>query len=104
MYYGQEAFLLQGDALRLKNTWATYQRLMNTISKDIMGKIVEVYIDNVVVKSKKHRNHLEHLQTIFNKLLQQNMDMNLLKCSFELTVNKFLGYLMTWHGIEANLG
>lgn len=50
----------------------------------------------------KNNNHLNHLQDIFEKLLRHNMWLNPLKCLFELVSGKFLGYLITRRGIEAN--
>ena len=46
----------------LKNTDATYQRLMTRIFKPLMGRTVEVYIDDKVVKSKTHEKHVQHLE------------------------------------------
>jgi hypothetical protein len=46
----------------LKNTSATYQRAMNYIFHELIGAIVEIYIDDVVVKSKGYQEHLEDLK------------------------------------------
>lgn len=67
-----------------------------------VGKIVKVYIDDTVIKFEKHQGHLEHLQIIFNKLLQYNIRLNPLKFSFGLALGKLLGYLIVRKGIEAN--
>ena len=46
----------------LKNTGTTYQRLVNTMLKDLIGKIIEVYVDDMLVKSKAARDHMDHLE------------------------------------------
>lgn len=66
-----------------------------------MGKIVNVYIDDMVVKLEKHQNRLDSLQTIFDELLQYNLWLNPLKCLFGLTSSKYLGYLKIRQGIKA---
>ena len=52
----------------LKNARATYQRLVNRMFKDLIGKSIKVYMDDMQVKSKKARDHIEHLNQIFNIL------------------------------------
>jgi hypothetical protein len=49
----------------LKNAGATYQRAMNYIYYDLIGKLVEIYIDDVVVKSTSTGGHLEDLRQVF---------------------------------------
>ncbi|XP_026456048.1 uncharacterized protein LOC113356986 [Papaver somniferum] len=86
----------------LKNAGATYQRLVDEMFKDMIGKTMEVYIDDMVVKSKKKESHLMDLKRTFDRLRQYGMKLNPSKCSFGLTSGKFLGYMMTQRGIEAN--
>lgn len=57
--------MLQGDAFRAKNAGATYQRLVNKIFVDFIGKMVEAYVDDVVVKSSKADDHTLHLNEVF---------------------------------------
>ena len=52
----------------LKNAGATYQRAMNTIFHDLIGTTIEVYIDDVVVKSKSHRTHIDDLRQAFLRM------------------------------------
>ena len=52
----------------LKNARVTYQRLVNGMFKDLIGKSMEVYVDNMLVKSKAVRDHIEHLNQMFNIL------------------------------------
>ncbi|XP_026429829.1 uncharacterized protein LOC113326293 [Papaver somniferum] len=70
--------------------------------KDMIGKTVEVYIDDMVVKSKQKESHLSDLKRTFERLRQYGMKLNPAKCSFGLMSGKFLGYMMTQRGIESN--
>ncbi|XP_026383293.1 uncharacterized protein LOC113278750 [Papaver somniferum] len=87
---------------KIRNAGATYQRLVDEMFKDMIGKTMEVYIDDMVVKSKKKESHLMDLKRTFDRLRQYGMKLNASKCSFGLTSGKFLGYMMTQIGIEAN--
>ncbi|KAM2296835.1 hypothetical protein ACFX1S_036454 [Malus domestica] len=86
----------------LKNAGATYQRAMNTIFHDLIGTIVEVYIDDVVVKSKHRRTHLEDLRQAFLRIRQHNLKMNPAKCAFGVSAGNFLGFLVHHRGIEVD--
>ena len=86
----------------LKNAGATYQRLVNKMFKDQLGDTMEVYIDDMVVKSKEAKNHVRDLQQAFEILDQYNMKLNPSKCHFGVGSGKFLGYMVTKRGIEAS--
>ncbi|XP_059650555.1 uncharacterized protein LOC132296362 [Cornus florida] len=86
----------------LKNAGATYQRLVSKIFKDQMGKTVEAYIDDMVVKNKKAAEHLEHLQDVFGVLRRYGMKLNPTKCSFDVSSGQFLGYVVNNRGIKAS--
>ena len=86
----------------LKNAGATYQRLVTKIFRPLMGKTMEVYIDDMLVKSKECLYHTKHLQETFELLSTNNMKLNPLKCAFEVSLGKFLGVMVTQRGIEAN--
>ena len=66
----------------LKNARATYQRLVTKIFQPLLGETMEVYIDDMLVKSKKHFNHTKHLQEAFELLRKYSMKLNPLKCAF----------------------
>jgi hypothetical protein len=66
----------------LKNASATYQRAMNYIYHNLIGKLVEIYIDDVVVKSTSTREHLEDLCQVFEQTKRFRLKMNLKKCAF----------------------
>ena len=68
-----------------------------------MGRIVEVYIDDLVVKSKTRIEHIQHLEEAFSIMWRYNMKLNPLRCVFGVSAGKFLGYLMTQRGIQINL-
>ncbi|XP_061371661.1 uncharacterized protein LOC133314238 [Gastrolobium bilobum] len=66
----------------LKDAGATYQRMMNEVFKDLIGDSIEVYIDDMIAKSKTPEQHLSHLQGIFDRLRKYNMRLNPSKCAF----------------------
>ena len=68
-----------------------------------LGKNVEVYIDDMVVKSKLVSEHVEDLPSILEILREHNLRLNASKCSFGVGSGKFLGYMVTHRGIEVNL-
>ena len=86
----------------LKNVKATYQRLVTKIFRPLMDKTMEVYIDDMLVKSKERPDHKKHLQETFELLHTYGMKLNPLKCSFRVSLGKFLGFMVTQRGIEAN--
>ena len=86
----------------LKNAGATYQRLVNRMFAAQLGKTMEVYIDDMLVKSLKAEDHINHLQQTFDLLRKYNMKLNPEKCTFGVQSGKFLGYLVSKRGIEAN--
>ena len=86
----------------LKNARATYQRLMNRMFHDQIGKNVEVYIDNMLVKSKEEGDHLKDLEETFKTLRRYQMKLNPSKCAFGVSSSKFLGFMVSQRGIEAN--
>ena len=86
----------------LKNAGATYQQTMTRMFRDKIGRTVKVYIDDMVVKSKQEVRHIKDLQGVFEVLRQHKLRLNVEKCTFGVGASKFLGYLITHHGIEVN--
>ena len=86
----------------LKNEGATYQRLMNRMFKKQIGITMEVYIDDMLVKSTTTELHIAHLSEAFQILRNYNMKLNPAKCAFGVSVGKFLGFIVNHRGIEAN--
>ena len=64
---------------------------------------MEVYIDDMVVKSKKHEEHILNLVEVFEILRHHKLHLNTTKCAFGVGSEKFLGYIITCRGIEVNL-
>lgn len=69
--------------------------------KDLIGKMIEVFVDDMLVKSKKAGDHMQHLEEMFT-MRQYNMKLNPLKCAFGVGSGKFLGSMVNQRGIEAN--
>ena len=86
----------------LKNVGATYQRTMTRMFEPQLGKNFEVYINDMVVKSKLEFEHVNDLGNIFEILRRHKWRLNASKCSFGVRSGKFLGYMVTHYGIEVN--
>ena len=86
----------------LKNAGSTYQRMMTRMSEPQLGKNIEIYADDMVVKSKVVSEHLGDLGSTFNVLKKHKLRLNASKCYFGVGSGKFLGYMVTYRGIEVN--
>ena len=86
----------------LNNAGATYQRLMNKMFAHQIGRNVQVYVDDMLVKSLHENDHLNDLWETFNTLQSYNMKLNPSKCVFGVTTGKFLGFMVSQRGIEVN--
>jgi len=86
----------------LKNVGATYQWLMDKVFSHLMGQCVEVYIDDMVVKSPSHHQHAQDLSAVFSALRQYNLHLNPNKCVFGVDRGKFLRFMLTQRDIEPN--
>ena len=86
----------------LKNAGATYQRAMNSIFHDMIGKYMEVYINDIVVKSQGFDKHLENLEKAFIRMRKHQLKMNPLKCAFGVMAVNFLGFFVHNRGIEVD--
>jgi hypothetical protein len=84
----------------LKTVSVTYQKAMNFIFHDLLGIILEIYIDDVVIKSDSMDNHLADLRLVFKKMHRYGIKMNPLKCVFDVSAGKFLGFIIHENGIE----
>ena len=76
--------------------------MMTRMFRDKIGRTVEMYIDDMVVKNKQEVRHIEDLQGVFKVLRQHKLRLNAEKCAFSVGAGKFLGYLITNQGIEVN--
>ncbi|KAM1006239.1 hypothetical protein ACFX2A_003013 [Malus domestica] len=86
----------------LKNAGATYQRLVNSMFAEQIGKSMEVYIDDMLVKSKHVDQHITNLSETFTILKRYRMRLNPNKCAFGVGSGKFLSFMINQRGIEAN--
>ena len=86
----------------LKNARSTNQRMMMRMFEPQLGKNIEVYINDMVVKSKVASEHVGDLRNIFEILRKYKLRLNTSKCSFGVGSGKFLGYMVTHRGIEVN--
>jgi len=89
-------------SFRLKNAGATYQRLVNKLFKPLIGQTMEVYVDNMIVKSKNEEDHSRDLQKTFEILRAFNMKLNPKKCVFGVRSGKCLCFMISSRDIEAN--
>ena len=86
----------------LKNAGSTYQRMMTRMFESQLGKNIEIYIDDMMVKSKMISEYLRDLRVIFEILRKYKLCLNASKCSFGMGLGKFLGYMVTCRGIKVN--
>ena len=86
----------------LKNAGATYQRLVKRMFQKQIGASMEVYIDDMLVKSTTVELHIAHLSEAFQILREYNMKLNPAKCAFGVSTEKFLGFIVNNRGIEEN--
>ena len=86
----------------LKNAGVTYQRLVNHMFCSQIRQNVEVYVDDMLVKSQDVGRHLDDLQETFDTLRQYHMKLNPSKCAFGVSSRKFLGFMVSHRGIKAN--
>ena len=87
--------MLQSDVVRTQERGATYQRLMNKMFMHQLGRNIQVYVDDMLVKSVRENDHLNDLQETFNTLWLYNMKLNPSKCVFGVTAGKFLGIMVS---------
>ncbi|XP_070049350.1 uncharacterized protein [Nicotiana tomentosiformis] len=87
----------------LKNAGATYMMAMTTIFHDMIHKEIEVYVDDVIIKSKKQSDHVKDLRMFFQRLRRYNLKLNLAKCAFVVPSRKLLGIIVNRCGIELDL-
>jgi hypothetical protein len=87
----------------LKNAGATYQRAMNIIFHDLLGVLMEVYIDDVVVKLVGFEEHMSNLKLSLERMKKYGLWMNPMKCAFGVTSGRFLGFIVHEHGVQVDL-
>ena len=80
---------------RLKNLGATYQRLMNKIFAKHIEALIEIYIDDMLIKTQAEEELLSNLEIVFECLQRHRMRLNPQKCIFPVETKKFLGFMLT---------
>lgn len=86
----------------LKNARATYQRMMDKVFQSQIGRNIEVYVNDMVVKTKRDKSHIDDLRETYQTLTKYGLKLNPTKCFFGVHFGKFLAFMMTERGIEAN--
>jgi hypothetical protein len=87
----------------LKNAGATYQRMMQNCLESQIGQNIQVYIDDVVITTRKEESLITDLRETFDNLDRYKLKLNLTKCSFGVPAGQLLGFLVSARGIIANL-
>ena len=85
----------------LKNPEATYQRAMVALFHDMMHKEIEVYVDDMIAKSKTEE-HLVNLRKLFERLWKYQLRLNPAKCTFGVKSGKLLGFIVSQKGMEVD--
>ena len=98
----QDLFCYKVMSFDLKNAGATYQRLVNHMFRPQIGRNVEVYVDDMLVKILDEEKHLDGLQETFDTLRQYNLKLNPSKCAFGVSSSKFLGFIVSHKGIKVS--
>jgi hypothetical protein len=86
----------------LKNAGATYQRMLSKVFAEQIGRILEVYIDDMVVKTPEHKDPVTDLEENFGQLRKYDLRLNPDKCTFIVEAGKYFGFMLTNREIEAN--
>jgi hypothetical protein len=100
MPYG--VFCYQVMPFGLKNVGATYQRMMQNFLRSQIGCNIQVYIDNVIIATRKEESLISDLVETFDTLNRYKFKLNPTKCFFGVSAGQLLGFLVSARGIEAN--
>lgn len=86
----------------LKNVKATYHRMVTQMFKEQIDRNVEVYVEDLLVKSKEPEVHINDLHEAYAVLQKYKMKLNPVKCAFEVRLGKFIEFMVSKRGIKAN--
>ncbi|GJZ57935.1 reverse transcriptase domain-containing protein [Tanacetum coccineum] len=101
-FVGEGVFCYRKMPFGLKNAGATYQRLVDKVFSKQIGRNLEAYVDDMVIKSTSEEGMLSDIQETFERFRSINMKLNPKKCSFGVEEGPFLGHLITKQGAELN--
>jgi hypothetical protein len=96
-------FCYQVMPFGLKNAGATYQRMMQNYLGSQIGRNIQIYIDNMVITTRKEESLINDLAKTFDNLNRYKLKLNMIKCSFGVSAGQLLWFLVSARGIEANL-
>jgi hypothetical protein len=97
-----DVFCYQVMSFSLKNAGATYQWMMQNCLESQIGRNIQVYIDDVVITTRKEDSLISDLAETFNNLNRYKLKLNPTKYSFGVLPGQLLGFLVSARGIEAN--
>ena len=86
----------------LKNDSATYQQATTTLLRDLIHKVVKVYVDDMIVKFKDHEGYILALKKFFEWIQFYKLRLNPKNCTFGVTLGKLLGFMVSQRGIEVD--
>jgi len=87
----------------LKNVGATYQRVMTSMFHDFIHKTMEVYVNDILIKSKRKEDHVSDIKATFDRMKQYKLRIKLQKCVFGVSSGKPLGHIVSRRGIEVDI-
>jgi hypothetical protein len=93
----------RGSTFELKNVGAIYQRMATALLHDMMHKEVEVYLEDMIIKSVTRGEHIINLRKFFERIKKYKLRLNLNKCTFRVTAGRLLGHMVSSRGIEVDL-
>ena len=94
--------LLHGDVVWIKTVGVTYQRMATALVHDIMHNEVEVYVNDMIVKSRDRKGHIINLRKVLRRMKKYELRLNPQKCTFGVTVMKSLGFIVSDKVIEVD--
>jgi predicted MPP superfamily phosphohydrolase len=97
-----ETFCYKVMPFKLKNVKATYPRIMVTLFHDMIHKDIEVYVDDMIDKSKKEKDHVQILIKLFHRLRKYQLKLNPIKCLYGVKFEKLLKFMISNKGIEVD--
>ncbi|KAI7792444.1 hypothetical protein IRJ41_012248 [Triplophysa rosa] len=88
----------------LVNAPAVFQSFMNEIFRDLLGKFVIIYLDDILIYSRSRRAHVTHVSIVLQRLRQHKLYLKLEKCQFHQSTIQFLGYIISFNQVTIDQG